>query len=677
MASLNTLRTKFGAVLTVVIAFALLAFILSLKTDMGFSNNDPKVGEIDGDKIRYSEFLDEYESIKERMGVEATSDEQADRLVAATWQALFSKHVLEPGFERMGIAVPEAERLQIVSGQIPTQTFYSVFGNPSTGEYDAAAVARFLQQAQADPRAEQAWAELNEQAVTERNTMKYAALVSKGVYANKLEIAEGLESSAKLFSGRYASKKYSSIEDSEVEVSSSEIKSFYKANKEMFRQQPNRSLVYVLFEVNATDDDLLALEREVTATGAAFAEAENIKEFVRANRYGRISGNYLTAAQLGGEQAAALSEGKQYGPVLRNNEWTIARAVESRMAPDTVGLKAIMLPYTAEELADSLMSVANASNFAELATRYAANEELAAGGGYIGRYPFTAFEAEVAEALAGAREGDVVKVIAGNAIQIFNVCETGRPARHYKVATLTYPVEASAATLRNVHGKASLFTTHADGSVEKFRAAAEADTLATRVATLVEGARSLQGLENSREVVRWAADAKVGRLSEIFRVGKDYVVAMVTEIDDAEYVPVEKVAAQIRARLMRDKKFDRIVADLKASTLDAAAAEMGSEVGDFKDVSYGSFYVEGMGVEPGVVGAIVSTDATGKLSAPVKGLSGVYLFEVDAVTDSANALTEADAKVRVESMAEGMMQQRMLPALQELSEVKDRSARFF
>ena len=51
MASLNTLRTRFGVVLSIIIAFALLAFILSLKTDMGLSGNDPKVGVIDGSKI--------------------------------------------------------------------------------------------------------------------------------------------------------------------------------------------------------------------------------------------------------------------------------------------------------------------------------------------------------------------------------------------------------------------------------------------------------------------------------------------------------------------------------------------------------------------------------------------------------------------------------------------------
>ena len=58
MASLNTLRTRFGVVLSIIIAFALLAFILSLKTDMGLSGNDPKVGVIDGSKIRYSEYIE-------------------------------------------------------------------------------------------------------------------------------------------------------------------------------------------------------------------------------------------------------------------------------------------------------------------------------------------------------------------------------------------------------------------------------------------------------------------------------------------------------------------------------------------------------------------------------------------------------------------------------------------
>ena len=308
MASLNTLRTKFGALLSVIIALALLAFILSLKTDMGFSDNDPKVGVIDGDKIRYSEYLNQYDAIKNRNGgVEASTDQESDQLAAATWQALFADHVLVPGFERMGIEVPEQERLDMVSGKIPSQAFYSAFGDPRTGAYNAAAVSQFLSQAASDARAQQAWNDLNEQARLERAVQKYATLIGKGAYVNKLEIEDGVDAANQVFGGKYVAKRYSSVPDSLVSVSSGEIKSFYNAHKEMFKQSPSRMLSYVVFEVNATDDDMLNLEKEVRAVGEKFDAAEDVKLFVRQDRHGEIADRYVTAAQLG-EQAVTWQD---------------------------------------------------------------------------------------------------------------------------------------------------------------------------------------------------------------------------------------------------------------------------------------------------------------------------------------------------------------------------------
>lgn len=107
MASLNTLRTRFGVVLSVVIGLALLAFVLSLKTEMGFSGNDPKVGVIDGNKIKYSDYIEEYDRVKARHAGSESDPQQADMLADAAWQELFSKNVLVPGFEKMGIVVGE------------------------------------------------------------------------------------------------------------------------------------------------------------------------------------------------------------------------------------------------------------------------------------------------------------------------------------------------------------------------------------------------------------------------------------------------------------------------------------------------------------------------------------------------------------------------------------------
>ncbi len=146
MASLNTLRTKFGIVLSIVIALALLAFILSLKTEMGFSGNDPKVGVIDGENIRYSEYYNEYEQIKTQNNIQESDEQQSAMLANAVWQSLFAKYVMTPGFSKLGLRVSDAERLAMISGRIPSQTLYSTFADPATGEYNVAAVTEFLAQ---------------------------------------------------------------------------------------------------------------------------------------------------------------------------------------------------------------------------------------------------------------------------------------------------------------------------------------------------------------------------------------------------------------------------------------------------------------------------------------------------------------------------------------------------
>ena len=66
MLTLNTLRTRFGIVLSIVIVLALLAFILSLGPEMGLFGNDqnPTVAEVDGDEITLAEFSQEYNDVK-------------------------------------------------------------------------------------------------------------------------------------------------------------------------------------------------------------------------------------------------------------------------------------------------------------------------------------------------------------------------------------------------------------------------------------------------------------------------------------------------------------------------------------------------------------------------------------------------------------------------------------
>ncbi len=677
MASLNTLRTKFGLVLSIIIALALLAFILSLKTEMGFTGQDPRVGVIDGNKIRYSEYYNEYERVKSQSGAQESDEQQAAMLANAAWQGLISHYVLVPGFDKMGLNVSEAERLSMVSGEHLSQTFFNAFADPRTGAYSAEAVGQFLLQAETDPQARAAWAQLNEQARMERTMQKYLGLVRGGAYVNSLEIANGVKGANETFSGKWAGKQYASVPDSLFTVSSSEIKSYYKAHKEQFKQVPNRSITYVLFDVEPTSDDMLALEKTAAEVGAQFAAATELKSFVRANRNGRIDERYVSAAQLPEDEAEALMAGKTYGPVLKNNEWTMARVLDSKMVSDTLGIRHIVLPYTEESLADSLLTaLKGGADFAETARNYSVYDATAVNGGEVGEVPFSSFTGEFAEALAGARKGDIVKVASGDAVQLIQVYRVDKPVKHVQVASITYPVVASEATRRDIHNQAGTFTVNAKGSVEAFNAAADTAAVTPRIAMLAQGERTLRGLEDSRDVARWAFGAEKGDLSEIFTVGKDYVIAMVTDIDKDSYVAVEKVAPQIRMQLLRDKKYDYIVNQIAGATLEEQAASLGSEVGDFSDVTAASYYVNGVGADFRLVGAIASTTDKGVVSAPVKGAAGVYLFQVDDIQTSERQTTEGE-KVRAQAFSENMVQQMVYPAIQQMAEISDLRGRYF
>ena len=677
MASLNTLRTKFGIVLSIVIAGALLAFILSLKTEMGFSGNDPRVGVIDGEKINYSEYYNLYEQVKAQSGAQESNEQQSAMLANAAWQALIGKYVLTPGFDKMGLRVTEPERMSMVSGQHPSQAFYNAFADPRTGEYNVAAVHQFLSEAEANAQAQQAWAQLNEQARMEREVAKFLGLIKGGVYVNSLEVANGVNSANNTYAGKWAGKKYSAVPDSLIQLKSSDIKAYYNSHKNMFKQTPSRALSYVVFEVSPTDDDMLALEKSVAEVGAQFAATEELKSFVRANRNGKIADNYVSAKQLSEEEAKALLDGATYGPVLKNNEWTMARALDTKIVPDSMGIRHIVLPYTQEALADSLLTVLKGgADFAQVAAQYSVYDATAANGGEVGVMPFSAFSGEFAAALANAKTGDIVKIASGDAIQLMQVYRADKPSKHVQVASITYPVEASAATRRDIHNQAGTFSVNAKGSVEAFNDAASAAAVTPRIASLAQGERTIRGLEDSRDVARWAYGAEVGDVSEIFPVGKDYVIAMLTEIDDNEFAPLEKVSAQIRAQVLRDKKYDYIVKELSGSTLDEQAKSLGTEVADFDNVTFGAFYVNGPGFEPRLIGAISSTTEKGVLSAPVKGLSGVYVFEVDDIQTSDKQTAEGE-KVRAQAMAESMAQQFSVQAIQQMAKIQDLRGKYF
>ncbi len=673
MVSLNTLRTKFGILLSIVIAGALLAFIFSLKTEMGFSGNDPEVGSINGEDVHYSEFLAAYDDVKAQMG-ELNNDQLAQQALSNTWQVLLADRVFTPGLEELGLGVCSAEHKALVRGERASNVFMSIFGNPQTGEYSTEAVTAFLSQLEGNPQAQKMWAFISKQADLDRSMMKLQALVQKGAYATALEVERGVKAANDTYNGRYVISRYNTVADSLVTVSDSEVKAYYKAHKSQYKQTPYRTISYVEYEVVPTEADKAAVEAEAKAAAEQFATVTDFKAYARDNRHASVAQTFITASQMSADESQALTNGKMYGPALVADEWRAARVVEVRNVPEKYTLSHIVLNYADDKLADSLVTVAKKGDFAALASQYSI-AETAAEGGVIGEVTYSSLAPEFADALVGKKKGDVVKVSMGNVIQIFKVDGVSAIQKHYKTANLNYPLVASQQTQRDVHNAASLFAVNAKS--EGFEATVTAQSQSARTANIEKAARTVRGIDaNSLEVIYWANKAKVGDVSELLKLDNNhYVIATLTGINDNEYRTVNEVAAQIKNTLLRDKKFELIAAKMTGNTIEEVAAAAGSEVKTFEDVKYDAYYIPGVGVEPRVLGAI-SAQQTGTLTAPIKGASGVFVIVTDGTTSAAEPQTLEAEKVKQQASAE-QNASRAIYALQELAEVEDNTVGYF
>jgi peptidyl-prolyl cis-trans isomerase D len=278
--------------------------------------------------------------------------------------------------------------------------------------------------------------------------------------------------------------------------------------------------------------------------------------------------------------------------------------------------------------------------------------------------------------LATAKKGDIVKVTESGITQIIKVTRADAKKQHVLVGSISVPVEASSATRRDVHNIASIFSVDGKGSLDKFNAAATAAAVTPRVARVAQGERSILGLESSHEVVRWAYGADVEDISEIFTLGNTYVVAMLTGIDNTEYMPVAEVSDMIRETLMREKKFEVLKAKLAGSTIDEVAKTAGVEVIPFSNVKMNDYGVASLPLEPHLAGSIATTTTTGQLSAPVKGYSNAVVFVVDAINKGEAQTADAE-KVRQQATLENNAFQLSSMAFQTMGEIEDLRGQYF
>ena len=654
MAILETIRVKFGILISVLIAVALLSFIIDPSTLQSVSSMSSKydVGEIDGKSISYTDFQAEIEkitAISEMNGSPVQGEEALAMVRQQAWQQFINDYLFIPSAKAAGFNVGEEEMYQLLSGEMLSGILMQMF----QGQLDKELLMDIEAQVEADEtgRMKLFWDNLLETVYSEQFYAKYQSLFAKSSFNNALAVAEQIKGNNTTFDVDFVVVPFIFAQDSTIVVSDKEIKDYYNAHKDNFKQIASRDIEYIVIDIVPSADDVTAANNAIAAVYDEFVAAENMKTFLLSKSERQLEKRWYKEGDLkalSAEVDAFVAAGRtgDVSPIFQNgNSFYAVKIMETAQVPEQVQVK-----YTQAGVEG-----------AEEALAAAGEEWISQMDGF--------------EDLMTTPKGQTVTI---NGI-LFQVVDTKDVVAKKRVAILEKTAQPSDATRSACYAKANSVASKAGGKLEGFKKAVEEDGLyAHPYNRMPESASRLGSVEHTKEVTRWAFEAKVGQVSGIISIdNKYYVVAALKGIHKEGYAPVEEVAARIQPVLYQEKSAAKKTAEVTEkinglTDLAAVAEALGTTVSSKEDVTFASF--TSTGLDNKFIGA-ASVAEVGALNGPLQGNTGVYVYVVTDRSEGA-FFTEDDAALREQQMTYSALQM-LLPVMMDEAEVKDNTARFY
>nr|WP_294791798.1 peptidylprolyl isomerase [uncultured Mucilaginibacter sp.] len=695
MGIMGYLRERMGKIVAGVIGVSLVAFVITEVVQSGgsfFKDDNSTIGEIFGTKIPYVEFTETVEQnsnqFKQQSGQNSLSPQITAYVQENTWNQMLSKAMIEHEAEKIGLLVTGDESQAMISGNNPSAEIVRAFTNPQTGQFDRANLSATINKLRVTPDTDpdkQRWNKFVEELIQNKLAEKYMSALTNGLYVNSLEAKDDYEAKNKLANFKYAVLNYQTIEDSKVTITDADYSSYYEEHKNEFKNpQETRTLEYVSFNGAPSKADSAVVKTQVEKLKAEFAASTNDSLFVQINSENKQPFAYKHKGELGSGLDSVMfnaAPGFVYGPYLQNGYYALAKLVDSRVGPDSVTAKHILLsPVDGLKKADSLKNlIQGGKSFADMAKTYSLDQQSAAKGGDLGTFARGAMVPDFEEAAFNAKTGDYKIITSQYGVHLIYIVAQKGSSRVVKVAVVDKPLTASSETQSAAYTKAQNFLISTnDGD---FTAEAKKAGLEVKTADDVTGvAASLPGLESARELVRWAFNAdKNAVYDQVYTSGDQYVVARLTAIKPKGILALDLVKKQIEPMVRIEVKAkmltDKFAAALSgASTIEQAAQKAGATVTPVQNIVFANPMIPAGGAEYKLIGTIFGSQVN-KLSKPVTGQQGVYIFVVNSFVNPAALANTVTQKQQLAQALVQRSQGQALEALKNKGNVKDYRAR--
>ncbi|MBK9402579.1 MAG: SurA N-terminal domain-containing protein [Bacteroidetes bacterium] len=696
MAVIEKIRGKAGLLIGIV-GFSLTAFILGdfFSTRNGFmSGSDSTVGEIKGKKVNIMDFearvQTQVDNYKLQSSNETVDQNTMDQLREQSWNQLINEMVMNPQFEKLGLTCSPKELLDMVQGKNPHQQIKQAFTDPKTGIFNSANVVNFLKNMDNDAtgKTRQQWVLFENAIREERIQQKYYNLIKQGLFVTKAEAKDDFFAKNKTAKVRYVALPYTSIIDSTIEITDSELKTLYNATMKKYKQEASTNIDYVTFEITPSDMDRQAAMFAITQLTDTFRTSTNDSVFVVLNSDGPFNASYNKKGSLPFNIDSLMFSvplGFVFGPYEENGAFRLAKLSAVKMMPDSVKASHILLKIEGANK-DSVLaradSIKNAlksgADFKTLSDQYSTDEGAKMKGGDLGWFSPGMMVAEFNDACFQGNKGDYTIVQTQFGVHIIHIVDQGKQSRQVRVAYVEKKIEPSTKTYQAVYAKANEFAGKNLTADAFEKAVTEQKLTKFSEPNIMENARQVGPLEGSREMVRWSFTAELGEVSKAFEFGNRFVIAKLNDRREKGFSTMEQVKDQLTAELRRDKKAAMLMEKMKkgGTTLESIGTAVTQPVQSAASISFASPMLANSGMESFVVGYLMAMKP-GQTSAPLKGLNGVYVVQVESFADVKEPADMKEATKQLRSQLQNRSQYESYNALREKAGIVDKRAKFY
>ncbi len=702
MATLGRIRNH-GVLLLIVIGVALLIFIVTDFVNNGstfFREQKANVGSIDGDKVKYNDFLASLNQMQDFYKVERgqnIDDQMSEQIRQEVWNQIVMRQVVEKDARNIGMGVSKQELSDLIMSKNPSPLIMMrpVFQNPETGMFDPNIVANFIKELESadgnkNANPEQVVMMKNYWKFIETNVKfgslfeKYNTLLTKSLVTNTKEAQFAYNNSKYSVDVLYAMKPYFTIADSTVKVADSDVEALYKKKKEQFKQDPYVDIDFVVFPIKPSEEDIDAVRKQVETAKVGFVAVNDslLTDTVNFNSDVPYRDVFLAQGDIPSDLrdfAFSADRGVVFGPVFVDNTFKIAKVVDTKQMSDSVKLSFIAIQEATAEATkakvDSVLGLAKQTPFATLAQQYSADKQSSSRGGDIGWVRQVTLSPELLHKVSAAAINEPFVMSQGSAASIFVVTERTKPVKMVKLAVIERNVATSNGTQAKIFQEAKQFAGLLGGSGSDFdKKAKEKNYQVIPANTIDRNFPRLLNIPETRQVIRWAFDSKVGATSDVFECGDNLVVATVKRMNKEGYKTLDEVKPQLLSELRKDKKFDMMKGLFAGKTIDRLRDE-GLSVDTIKGLTFASNSAGSLGFDAAMIANAPFAEVN-KLSAPMKGNIGAFVFQVLSKTENPEPFDLKQMKYVIGQQNSGLFYY-VLEALKKAYKVKDERYNLF